>query len=545
MWLLNVQTLELHEFVGDSVPDYAILSHRWGPEEVSFVEMKKPKHRDTVKHKKGYDKVSRFCARAQLDGYGWAWVDSCCIDKRSSAELSEAINSMFRWYRLAGCCYVFLYDVSNDDSGSIQRRLEKSIWWTRGWTLQELLAPRKMIFFAQDWVALGYKVNQRRYGVMEDTKVFNGDGLVNLADVISTITNIPVDFLTGRKGLGLACIAQRISWASRRVTTREEDRAYSLMGLFDVNMPVIYGEGLEKAFTRLQREIMSKSPDQSILLWYRAEATSYRLLADSPDCFRNSGTVRSLGQGASWSSSLSSSSSTLKEWLGWSSSSMTNLGLRITLPIIKRFPEGAINFDPRDNAEAHHPLQRFASDDISLRPGDSAEAPLQYVCNDAQGNPRRLSLNLRFLHRGLEGYPIFICHRPPHWMFSTGDEGNNPSHIFLCGSDYNQVGRNASDEPLDGMDNGTNESLQDLIVHTIAFVLNVDAADVMAAPSLFKLGMDSIAGIRIIAILRKRTGVGVPLDLIMLNFSLTAIESCLLNMGAQSEPDKSREAGGW
>ncbi|KAK4214776.1 HET-domain-containing protein [Rhypophila decipiens] len=540
MWLLNIQTLELHEFVGDSVPDYAILSHRWGPEEVSFVEMKKPKHRDTVKHKNGYDKVSSFCARAQLDGYGWAWVDSCCIDKRSSAELSEAINSMFRWYRLAGCCYVYLGDVSNDDSGSIQGRLEKSVWWTRGWTLQELLAPRRMIFFAQDWFALGYKVNQRRYGVMEDTKVFDDDGRVNLADVISAITNIPVDFLTGRRGLGLACIAQRMSWASRRLTTREEDRAYSLMGLFDVNMPVIYGEGLEKAFTRLQREIMSKSPDQSILLWYRAEATSYRLLADSPDCFRNSGTVRSLGQGAS------SSSSTLKKWLGWSSSSMTNLGLRITLPIIKWFPEGALKFDPRDDAEAHLSLQRLDPDDSNLRPGDYAEAPLQYVCNDARGNPQRLSLNLRFLHRGLEGYPIFICHRPPHWMFSpAGDsDEDNPSHIFLCGSDYNQVGRNASDEPLDGLDNGTNESLRVLILHTIAFVLNVDAADVMAAPSLLRLGMDSIAGIRIIAILRKRTGVPVPLDLIMLNFSLTAIERCLLDMGAQSEPGKSSEVRG-
>lgn len=319
---------------------------------------------------------------------------------------------MFQWYKLSNRCYVYLSDVSSGNE-AIQR-LSESRWFTRGWTLQELLAPKEIVFLAQDWVTIGYKVNQKSHKTrlvssvgdaeVDDLNTDNFLSYADLADKLSTITDIPVDFLIGKKGLWQACVAQRMFWASRRETTREEDRAYSLMGLFDINMPVLYGEGLEKAFTRLQHEIMRKTPDQSILLWYRADANSYRLLAESPDCFQNSGKVMSLGQGAS----LSVGGAT-----NWSAFYMTNLGLRITLPVMNM--RGCDNFGS----------------------GDSAQATLHCALCDDDGVPQKIGLNLLFLNNSLEGYPIFTCYRPRKWIYSAGT--GRPTSIFLCGNDYTSV----------------------------------------------------------------------------------------------------------
>src|SRR6266536_688246 len=144
MWLLNVSSLKLCDFMGKAnSPPYAILSHTWGAEEVSFKDMQ-PENRATAERKKGFVKIQGCCNQAQLDGYDWVWVDSCCIDKSSSAELSEAINSMFKWYHDAGICYAYLGDVPRGGFDPEPKNLEdafsKSRWFTRGWTLQELLA---------------------------------------------------------------------------------------------------------------------------------------------------------------------------------------------------------------------------------------------------------------------------------------------------------------------------------------------------------------------------------------------------------------------
>jgi acyl carrier protein len=404
MWLLDVRTLQLEEFFGSNIPPYAILSHTWGTEEVSFIEMKKPKYRMTAQRKAGFAKIEGCCIQAQRDGLSWAWVDSCCIDKRSSALLQEAINSMFQWYRLSSRCYVHLSDVPSGSEAV--RMLGKAQWFTRGWTLQELLAPQKMMFFAQDWIPIGYKTSFREEesqllspnGYAEKDKVYS---YANLTEQISTTTNIPIEFLIGKKGLSQACVAQRMFWASRRITTRAEDRAYSLMGLFDISMPILYGEGLEKAFTRLQREIISRTTDQSILVWYRREATSYRLLAESPDCFQNSGSVMQLGRRGPSSAAA----------MTWSSFSMTNLGLRIMLPVATKSHISSFDF------------------------GDSAEATLHCVVDDDDGDPRRISLCLLFLKTDLEGRPIFMCHRRRNWTFSIGD-APPPIRMFLYGNDF-------------------------------------------------------------------------------------------------------------
>jgi hypothetical protein len=142
MRLLNVKTLSLEEFIGSNTPPYAILSHTWqAGKEVTLQELGS----DEAKSKSGYGKIRRTCEQAGRDGLAYAWVDTCCINKESSAELSEAINSMFQWYKHAKVCYVYLEDV--DANGS---NLQDARWFTRGSTLQELLAPDSIFFYSKD-----------------------------------------------------------------------------------------------------------------------------------------------------------------------------------------------------------------------------------------------------------------------------------------------------------------------------------------------------------------------------------------------------------
>jgi hypothetical protein len=255
MRLINATTLRVHEFLNEfMVPPYAILSHTWEEEECTLQQIEDAKASNVTK-RKGFTKIRLCCEQALKDELQWAWVDTqvhdtlqtqnetdrrrCCIDKTSTAELSEAINSMFRWYRKASICYVYLTDVKD------VTQLASSRWFTRGWTLQELISPSKVWFYNANWDYLGSKRG--------------------LSAQIQQITNI--DSLALETGiLATVSIARRMSWAASRRTTRIEDRAYSLMGIFDVNMPLLYGEG-EKAFHRLQEEIMRTSDDHSLFAW--------------------------------------------------------------------------------------------------------------------------------------------------------------------------------------------------------------------------------------------------------------------------------------
>ncbi|KAL6363264.1 hypothetical protein LRP88_02675 [Fusarium phalaenopsidis] len=259
MRLLNTQNVVVETFGDDQIPSYAILSHTWEAEEVTFQDMELGK----ATSKKGWAKVKDSCSMARKNGFDYVWLDTCCIDKTSSAELSEAINSMYRWYQEAAVCYAFLADVS-DLSG-----LSSSKWFTRGWTLQELIAPSSMIFFSQTWEELGTKAT--------------------LDQVISERTRIPKAILSGDQDLETASVAQRMSWASDRRTTRREDLAYCLMGIFSINMPLLYGEG-ERAFIRLQEEIMRALDDHSLFAWKYPNARG-GLLAVSPAAFKASGNI--------------------------------------------------------------------------------------------------------------------------------------------------------------------------------------------------------------------------------------------------------------
>ena len=368
MRLINTSTYQLQEFIGATKPSYTTLSHTWGDEEVSFLEWRAysvsllpdlgdplqtrpgPGWVERIRKKAGFKKITEFCKKSLQSGHNWAWVDTCCIDKSSSEELSEAINSMFTWYQRSECCYCYLSDVNDSSYSWVEEGFQdylsdlsvsagdigdsfferynlcgftKSRWFKRGWTLQELLAPCDIYFYDRDWQLIGRRSR--------------------LARVIETISKIPADALSAKNPLYIRfgqdtvlsgySIAQKMSWASMRSTTRAEDMAYCLFGLFDVNMPLLYGEGQIKAFRRLQEEIIKRSTDHSLFAWSiptdrgigKLSDTIGSILADSPAVF----------EGAAHIVRSDYSDYGIQRFMGIKKSyTVTNHGLLIELPLI-------------------------------------------------------------------------------------------------------------------------------------------------------------------------------------------------------------------
>jgi len=276
MRLIDTSNLRLVSKNDSDLPDYAILSHTWGSDEdeVSFQELqellasriRQPNgpFAHPIAKKRGFAKIKDSARLAKSQGFSYIWIDTCCINKTSSAELSEAINSMFRWYRNAAVCYAFLDDVEwaseydhrafvrefshqrdSREGRPIIQSLRQSRWFTRGWTLQELIAPHNVEFYSSNWRLLGTKLDHRPDAIREES----------FPAFLSEITGIDIAVLEGKLDLEDLSVANRIRWAARRQTTRVEDKAYCLMGIFGVNMPLLYGEG-NRAFIRLQEEIL-------------------------------------------------------------------------------------------------------------------------------------------------------------------------------------------------------------------------------------------------------------------------------------------------
>lgn len=269
MRLLNVNTLQFGDFFNSQVPKYCILSHRWGADEVTHENVKQQKFNQ---YSPGFHKLAGACKLAQKCGYTWIWADMCCIDKSSSAELAEAITSMFIFYSQADLCIAYLTDVPANCSAWQEKMYHfyQSEWFTRGWTLQELLAPSSLHFYDHGFNYIGSKTE--------------------LCGLVSECTGIAAEYLDGRKRFNDASISSRMSWASRRKTTRLEDEAYCLLGVFGVSIPPCYGEGAA-AFYRLQCEILARSDDESIFAWISPEAKDdepFGLLAESPRDFMQS-----------------------------------------------------------------------------------------------------------------------------------------------------------------------------------------------------------------------------------------------------------------
>ncbi|KAL8724320.1 MAG: hypothetical protein Q9181_006879 [Wetmoreana brouardii] len=266
MHLLHTKTLKLRQVSGRAVERYATLSHTWGDEEVSFQDIQKPE----CKQLKGYEKIRRSCSKAASRKSEHIRIDTCCIDKSSSAELSEAINSMYEWYSTSKLCLAYLSDFRLGTQGTVNKEaLRQSKWFYRGWTLQELLAPLLVAFYDCDWNYIGDKYT--------------------LTAQVSFTTGIPELYIRHRRQVLKASVAARMSWAAHRETTRPEDEAYCLMGLFDVNLPLLYGEG-RKAFRRLQYSIIEHTNDESIFAWHTASPQS-DIFAPSAAAFARTGDV--------------------------------------------------------------------------------------------------------------------------------------------------------------------------------------------------------------------------------------------------------------
>ncbi|KAK8051648.1 hypothetical protein PG993_003033 [Apiospora rasikravindrae] len=306
MRLINVHSYELHEFWGSQVPTYAILTHTWDDEEVTHQEWLAwlASACPSVASKKGFQKIMGACERAKEDRLAWLWVDTNCIDKASSAELSEAINSMYAWYRDSTACYCYMADVPapSGNDAEVLSSFRRSRWFTRGWTLQELLATSRLVFYSQSWTILGTKTT--------------------LAASIAAETGIDMACLSetsGQASIRQASVAKKMSWLARRETTRVEDIAYCMLGLFEINMPLLYGEGM-RAFTRLQEEILRSTNDHTIFCWAwndQVPSNWVSMLAPAPCMFKDSAdyvTKMAPGNLAPYS--------------------ITNLGLSISLPVL-------------------------------------------------------------------------------------------------------------------------------------------------------------------------------------------------------------------
>lgn len=264
MRLINAQTLTLEEHT-DPIPPYAILSHTWGQQELTFQRFQALSGQEREAVKSGPSKIGQVCRLTRQHGHGYVWVDTCCIDKSSSADLNEAVNSMYRYYQEAQVCYVYLADATRKGRGSLRH----CRWFRRGWTLQELIAPQRVAFYDQAWEYCGDKTDK------------------DLLRLISSITSIDESVLENLESVTSFPVSKRMSWAADRSCLRQEDMAYSLMGIFDINMPVLYGEG-PHAFHRLQQHISQRNLDLSLLAWTsnNGEETHRGLLAHSPSEFR-------------------------------------------------------------------------------------------------------------------------------------------------------------------------------------------------------------------------------------------------------------------
>ena len=334
MWLIHTESLKLEYFVGNDIPEYAILSHTWGDGEVTFQDWQDFRK---ASKKTGFAKIKSACALAQADKLNYIWVDTNCIDKTSSAELSEAINSMFAWYQNSEICYVYLADVKDPDDvarmlGDVEDikkarfidSLRNSRWFTRGWTLQELLAPWSIRFLTQDWKPISMELQPKTW------LKYHQEPLLRL---VSDISGIRFDAISYPNDVMSCSIGEKMSWMAGRKTTREEDVAYCLLGIFDINMPLLYGEG-SKAFERLQEEVTKQSTDHSLFAWQWPQYTTNRkgrqpnLFANSTKLFSNLNT-KLLGHHPQFDVKVNEDEDPLNNIL-----SLTNFGLSINLELI-------------------------------------------------------------------------------------------------------------------------------------------------------------------------------------------------------------------
>lgn len=309
---------------------YAIFSHRWTDSEPSYQDVLTSSGRLSIgKHRNfktaGLTKLVRLCETARSLGYRLVWSDTCCIDKTNATELSEAIHAMFKWYAHAHVCIVHLA------ASSSLADFKREPWFERGWTLQELLAPKRIKFYNKDWHPFTDLVSDKANNMV--------------LSALSAVTGIPRDAVVADNSRGIRGrgIWEIMSWASMRKTTRIEDAAYCLFGLFDVNLPITYGEG-EKAFPRLVEAIMAQCSTWDVFAWAGQASSRHPVLPSSPACYPK------------WDEGV------IRGEVGMSGFALTPHGLRLTsvplipMAFVSEVKDGnesyAVTLSPRSDAEA-------------------------------------------------------------------------------------------------------------------------------------------------------------------------------------------------
>ncbi|KIJ19556.1 hypothetical protein PAXINDRAFT_127713 [Paxillus involutus ATCC 200175] len=297
---------------------YAIFSHRWGVGEPEFRDMSSKIHGEKpVPTVMGYKKLLKFCEKARDDyGCAYAWSDTCCINKESSTELAEAVLSMYRWYRHAHVCIVHLAGSSS------VKDFPREPWFTRGWTLQELLASQRLRFFGKDWVPI------RPKGETQENSSFpwpDDKSSAFMLNAISQATDIGIDHLQNfNLNPNLIAVSEKMRWASKRKTTRVEDIAYCLLGIFDISIPIAYGEG-GRAFYRLLEAIAQRSIDPTFFAWVREPSPYSHALPSSPAGYGSRETAGVVAKIRLLGSSYP---------IGDSGYTITKLGLRVKLLVV-------------------------------------------------------------------------------------------------------------------------------------------------------------------------------------------------------------------
>jgi hypothetical protein len=253
MRLLNVHSFKFEVYEHPNVPRYAAASHRWiEPTEATLKDVRKQLNTDTL----GYKKVEGLASfiRSHAPDIDLLWIDTCCVDQKSSKEVDEAVNSMFNWYKRAAVCIAYMADVKSStdtQSDDCMSEFKKSVWFTRGWTLQELLAPETVVFLAQQWNVIGHKGNS-------GSKNLPFHPGPSLNSVVSQITGIREIVLVDYEHSKILTFEDKLKWAANRNTTKEEDMVYCLLGIFGVHMNTLYGESGPEAFSRLEEAIERK-----------------------------------------------------------------------------------------------------------------------------------------------------------------------------------------------------------------------------------------------------------------------------------------------
>lgn len=308
---------------------FAVFSHRWGNGEPSFNDLPSKRlqvSRRTTPSGPGYQKLLKFCEKARTDyGCEYVWADTCCINKESSAELEEAILSMGVWYSEAGVCIVHL-----GNSTTLEDFMEEP-WFTRGWTLEELLLPRKIRFYGKNWspicpVAAEGRREERATKDSRDEQRVNDKENESVVTAIAKVTSIPEADI---RNFVPSCtrVSEKMRWAAQRTTSRIEDMAYSLLGLFDVSMPIAYGDGA-RAFYKLMSTIAEQCTEPDFFAWAGKPSRWSLALPSSPQCY-----------GLKVTQSGHVTAATPLSALGDPTYELTKLGLRTRLVLVSTYCE--------------------------------------------------------------------------------------------------------------------------------------------------------------------------------------------------------------